>query len=179
MSKFTVYVPEGNDRRLMTRNQWLTECVVSEPGQSPRYLIFTHPVKIHAELNGEVLPMESFEKSTELFRYLDTLARQKAVLTSVHSRVWYLAASGLFELNTALRTPALRKGGANVVRHFLENQKGGRTPLRGSFDALLSFLEIRPTPLPFKTKSAPPAKHYVYNGIRHKGEAHRGKTAPC
>lgn len=157
MAKHTVNVDEAHfrSRRRMTAHEWLTECRV-EPGayRRPAHFRFLSPVWLTFD-QGEGRQRERFTESPALFRRLSTLVSADAVLIGVRSADWKLAPKGLFTLNHALRTPAVRKGGLNIVRHFLENQRGSRIALKGDFDALLSYLEIRPVFRAKTPKQAP------------------------
>lgn len=165
MGKHTVHVPEStlaSDRRRMTAAQWLTEFRVNAPSEGRTSVFrFAAPVRLTFD-QGDGLPRhEEFKESPSLFRRLYALALADAVLISVRSEGWKLNAKGLFTLNHALRTPAVRKGGLNIVRHYFDTRSANKIPLRGDFDALLSYLEVRPiltrkTPKPTPQKNLKP-----------------------
>lgn len=191
MSKHSVNVPDYalRGRRKYTAGQFLGEFGMMAGPDDRRLFRFRHPVRVESALTetGE-RRVEKFNEEPHLFRHLAELAHTGALILSLRSREWLLGPRGVQTLNLALVTPAVRKGGLNIVRHFLENVKGLRTPIRGDFEALLSYLEIRPLPRVKPAKSAPVnqskvsrsdsanAIHYVSSRIRHKGKGLREKN---
>ena len=145
MTTHRVHVPESalRDRRKMTAGQWLTELKIYDDGKTRAHL-FAHPVTVKSAATETTTGRARFVSSPALFRHLDALTRDGHVVLAIYCRGWKLGPHGIARINHALTTPAVRKGGLNIVRHFLENQRHGKTALAGSFDALLSFLEIRP-----------------------------------
>ncbi len=153
MPKYTVNVDEvmlRNGRQRLTAGQWLAQCRVYNKSEG-RLLVFDlpEPITISAVKNdGEKPETKICRKSWQI---LEMFCRGH--LVAVRWRSGYLGPRGLHTLNTALNTAAVRKGGLNIVRHWLENRTGGGGFLREDFFALLSFLEIRPV---FRVKTAKP-----------------------
>lgn len=178
MSKHTVFIPETNDFRRLTVRQWLAECRVKDANEGTSQILqLATPVTIIAVLpSGEYID-ETVEKSTALFRLLEYIARKSGVISHVFCRSWSLGVVALYELNFAQRTPAHRKGGLNIVRNFLENQRGGRVPLRSAFLDLLAFLEVRPTFFSHLTSTPPHAIRYVSCNERHNVKAGTAKKS--
>ena len=157
MPKYTVNVPDSADFRRMTAAQWLAEYRVLEKGDRSRAFNLPAPVRVTVVGEDERTRTTTVcRTATELFALLNA----PGLLGSVSWPGGKLGPVGLYQLNTALLTPAIRKGGHNIVRHWLSTRKGATVPLGCDFAALLSFLEIRPlftrkTPAPVESTSAP------------------------
>jgi hypothetical protein len=189
MAKHVVNVPEyaTSSRRMMTANQWLAEFAVRDAREKSRVLIFADPVRVsYLEPLDDKPRVLVCRTSPTLFSLLERLAYAGGILRAVSWRGHSLDAHGLFALNKANQTAAVRKGGLNIVRHWLENKTGTTVPLRGDFLALLSYLEIRPvsrvktgkndssTSTPDSAPAASTAIHYVSSRIRHNDKDLRG-----
>lgn len=146
MAKFTVNVPElSNSLRRYSMNEFLVEFAMTEPGtDSKRIFRFKDPIVIVVADSANQLSGHTYEYAGPLFRAFEEIRLADRVLVVVGALGWCLGYRDVYRLNHAVRTPALRKGGLSIIRHFLETKKGARVPLRGDFDALLSYLEIRP-----------------------------------
>lgn len=162
MTTHTVHVPESalRDRRKMTAGQFLTEMKIYEDGATRAHL-FGHTVTVKSAATETNTGRARFVSAPALFRHLETLRLSGQVVTGLYCKAWKLGPHGLAKLNLALTTYAVRKGGLTIVRHFLENQRHGKTAMRGSFDDLLSFLEIRPVFLPQAAQIDARSGHYV------------------
>lgn len=146
MAKFTVNVPEftGSHRRYNI-NEFLVEFAENDPADDRKRLFrFREPVCVIVATPENRVSGHLYALSTELFRALQEYVAGGSVIVELGARTWSLSYKAVYELNRALYTPALRKGGLNIVRKWLDTRKGYRTPLRGDFDALLAYLEIRP-----------------------------------
>lgn len=148
----------------MTPAQWLTEYEVT--GRTRIYRLPAPLTFRVATPAGNSLGHVS-RTSLELFRQLGEIAREDRIVLSASWGGHKLTAHGLHALNVALRQPAFKRDGRNIVRHWLEEVSRVRTPLPGHWESLLAYLEIRPVPA---RKNAQPvdAKHYVSTSLRHK-----------
>lgn len=168
MAKHIVHVPESllRSRQLKTSGQWLTETKVHEGQNSRRLFTFKSPVSV-GYVTSDVLSQQSLRcrTSTELFALFQRLQLSGGVICRLAWKGAKIGAKGLYELNRSIHSPAIRKGGLNIVRHWLENRRGSLTALAIDFPALLSFLEIRPVPSSKNAVASQNAMHYVYNTI--------------
>ena len=158
MPNYRVHVPDHHSRRLMTSAQWLAECRVRDKNE-PRTRVFDLPSPVHIQITAEddrTRTVRTCRTSTQLFALLG-----KGLVTACSWAGAKLGAHGLYSLNRAIHTAAVRSGGRSIVRHWLETRTGPLQPLGGDFANLLSFLEIRPVPCPLAAKKAPHAGHYV------------------
>jgi hypothetical protein len=153
----------------MSAGEFLTEFRLNEKGDTfDRHFKFSSPVTVVSVDPERVMVRERFTQAPSLFRHLDALAHAGAVVVSLKSRTWTIDACGLYAINAALRTSAVRKGGLNIVRHFLASRSHTGTPIGGDFDALLSFLEIRPVYTNNAALLKKPVIYYVSYLIGHK-----------
>lgn len=148
MSKHTVNVPEyvaASGRRKFTAAQFLAE-FQAVPGV-PRWRRYRSPIRVIACLPDESRLVLHVRRSTQM-RLL--LCRRDLVLKSVswgecgHARPGLLGVRGLFALNHAMHTGAVRRDGLSIVQHWMEHTSRSRGYLPGDFFDLLAFLEIRP-----------------------------------
>lgn len=158
MPKFSVHIPDadfsaGGLNRL-TPNEFIARYGVKE-GESQ---VFTLKPAVRlgwVEADERTRHRETHRRSTALFRFFDLLRRQRGLLTSVCWGAWRIGPQGLFALNHAIHTARGRKDGLSIVRAFLEDRPGPRTPLRCDWPALLDYLEIRPLFARETVESAP------------------------
>ena len=147
MTKHLVHVPEYvlSSRQLKTAGQWLTECIIHKGRDKRRQFTFRSPLSV-GYVTSDSLSHESLicPTSTDLFALFQRLQRCGGVLIRLGWKEAKIGAKGLYELNHAIHTFAIKKGGLNIVRHWLENRRGSMVPLAIDFPALLSFLEVRP-----------------------------------
>ena len=149
MTKHVVHVPESavSSRQLKTAGQWLTEFKVMDRAQKSRVHLFPSPVRVgfvhgaYTESDPQSLVCHT---SLALFALFQRLKFSGGVICRLTWKGCRIGPKGLYELNHAILTPAVRKGGLNIVRHWLENRRGSLTALAIDFPALLSYLEIRP-----------------------------------
>ena len=183
MSKYTVAIGEADfrNRHRMTAGQFLAAFRVYEQGDG-RTRVFDLPQPVTLTFAFEGTPNRLrlvLVNSLALFRALLTHAAAGGLLIAASARgSWKLNDHGLYALNHALRNPARRHGGLNIVRDFLEHKNGSLYPTRGTLNALFAYLEIRPilrakkekTPSPFAQNAnatpKPNAIYYVYNIYR-------------
>jgi hypothetical protein len=147
MAKHTVNVPDyaTSSRQKMTAGQWLAEFRQREAGEKSQVLVLPDPIRLcYVETRDNVKVSTICRTSTGFFRMLERLAFGQGVITGLTWRGRQLGAVDLFALNFANRTKATRKNGLNIVRWWLENRAGHRTPLRADVAAFFSYLEIRP-----------------------------------
>ncbi len=134
-----------SNRRLMTANQVLAEFSVWHGRARSSVLRLRHPVSVVTVGRDELTRTRHAVKlAPDLFRLLDQCARDDQMIVSLGWRGVKLGPHGLYALNAAVRTAALKKGGRNIVRHWLEDVKGSIIPTRSQFKDLLDFLEVRP-----------------------------------
>ncbi len=165
MAKFTVNVSEmSNSRRRYSVNEFLVEFAETPRGEdSKRIFRFLNPIVLIVADAANKLQGHRYEYAAQLFRAFEEIRIADQMLVEVGALGWCLSYRDVYQLNHALRTPALRKGGLNIVRHWLENKKGSSRPMRGDFDSLLAYLELRPIPVDppvSPAKSAPASKEY-------------------
>ena len=143
MPTYRVFIPERFSpcRRKMTEQQFLAEhCIYDRSDGITRVFDLPHPVRIEITApDDRTCKVKTCRTSTELFG----LFGEPGLITSLSWQNVRLGTSGLYALNYALHTGAVRKDGLNIVRHWLENRTGHSQPLGCDFAALLSFLEIR------------------------------------
>lgn len=163
MTKFTVHYFGGADKRKFTPGQFLAEFAEVEGGRS-RVLDLPHPVSIHWVDESERGFRERFTTAGALFAFFQRLHHARGTISSLTTSRLAVGPSGLYLLNHAIREHAVRIGGLNIVRHWLENRRGCRTPLGVDLAALFDYLEIRPlfrvktrkpTPTPTLTQPTP------------------------
>ncbi|MDD2764186.1 MAG: hypothetical protein PHE83_09465 [Opitutaceae bacterium] len=124
------------------------------PHRPPRAVQFPDPIRVVSVFPGDEahLVSQTFRVSFQLFRHLENLYRLGGLVVRLSWRGCQLGPLGLWAINQAVRAPALRQGGHNVVRNFVR-ENGSYVGTREDFFALLDYLEIRPLPL-----SSRPAK---------------------
>lgn len=155
MAEHRVNVPDSSlshGLRKMTAAQWLAEYRVAGRGEG-KTQVFTleSPVRLAwTARDDRTARVKVCKTSSQLFRELNVIAFAKGILTAATWRGARLGPQALHALNVALRTPAKKLGGKNIVRAFVEDRDGSSVALRGDWPALLSYLEIRPIfrPLP-------------------------------
>lgn len=146
MANYTVNVGEhtlARDRRRLTVGQWLVALSAREKGVPEGK---TRVFDLREAVTVSVVAQDGQKPLTKVCRkswqILGMFSR--GVIVALRWRSGGLGPVGLLSLNTALRTPAVRKYGLNIVQHWLENRPHGRAFLRDDLFALLSYLEIRP-----------------------------------
>lgn len=178
--KHTVHVTEADlrNRRKMTAGEWLSATKVYDRDGPTRVYDLPAPVRVaYVEADERTARAETLKKAPALFRLLDVIGRAKATITAVTWKTGRIGPGGLYALNHAIKTHAVRKGGLNIVRSWLENRPGSRVPFGSDFLDLLSYLEIRPIHKTSKTAPAP-AEYYVYNTVRHNQRGGGRKKRP-
>lgn len=146
VAKYLVNVGENTlarDRRRLTIGQWLVALAAREKGvPEGRTRIFDlrEPVTVSVVARDGEKPITKVCRKS--WQILPQMA--KGVVVAVRWRSGELGPTALLQLNTALRTGAVRKDGLNVVRHWEANRPLARGFLRDDLFALFSFLEIRP-----------------------------------
>lgn len=158
MPEFRVRVSEGESNGFdrMTVNEFLARYAV----RTEETTVFTLPSPVRLrwiEKDDRTPGTAVCRRSTALFRQLQAIAATGAIITAVAWRGAKIGALGLYSLNYALRTPRGHKRGINIVRAFLEDRPGPRTPLRVDWPALLDYLEIRPIFTRKRAESKKPA----------------------
>lgn len=190
MSKYTVHVDEAMTRgfRKLTASQWLalTRVYPKSEGRT-RVFDLAEPITVSVVASDGGKPVTRVCRKS--WQVLGMIFRPGLVV-ALRWRSAGLGPHGLHAFNTARFTAAVRKGGLNIVRHWLEHRPQGRTFLRDDLFALLSFLEIRPvftrktpkTARPFASKPTAPTKpngiYYVHSYIGHNAKDLGGKKAP-
>lgn len=146
MAEYLLEVGENTlarDRRRMTVGQWLVALSAREKGvPQGRTRIFDlrEPVTVSVVTKDGDKPLTKVcRKSWQLLGMFS-----KGVIVALRWRSGGIGPHGLYALNSALRTAALRKGGVSIVRHWLETRREGTPFLRNDLFALLAYLEIRP-----------------------------------
>jgi hypothetical protein len=142
MPRYTVNVPEYALRRKYTPGQFLAEFAEVTGRSKVRDL--RHPVRVTYVTRGEEKVSEVCRTASAIFALFQRVAVAKGALASLSWKGCRIGTAGLYELNHAIREPARRKGGLNIVRHWLETRRGCLTPLGVDLAALFDFLEIRP-----------------------------------
>lgn len=162
MAFYKVYLGPGDlGPRKYTAGQFMAQFGVLGGGKS-QVLTLRHPIRV-VSMQRDTAPrtVRVLRLSTDFFHHLADLAKRRSVITALSWAGARLGPQSLFALNVALRTPARRAGGLNIVRHWLEIERDVLIPTRGTVAELFDYLEIRPlftAPLP---QPAPAAKHYV------------------
>ncbi|MEK7383437.1 MAG: hypothetical protein AAB262_09135 [Elusimicrobiota bacterium] len=142
MAKYTVNVGENTllDRRRLSLRQWMEFLSAREVGvKEGRTRVFDlrEPITVSVVAKDGDKPITKIcRKSWDILPMFS-----KGIVTAVRWRSGELGPGALHQLNTALRTGAVRKDGLNVVRHWEQARRGF---LRDDLFALFSFLEIRP-----------------------------------
>jgi len=148
LSKHTVHVPDSVTRsglRRFTASQFLAE-FEAVPGV-PLWRRYRSPIRVIACLPDESRLVLHVRRVVQMQMLL---SRRDLVLKSVswgecgHARPGKLGVRGLYALNHALNTAAVRRGGLSIVQHWMANTSRTRGALPGDFFDLLAFLEIRP-----------------------------------
>lgn len=130
--------------RKYTVQQFLAEFAM-RGGKRTRVFDLTHPITIvSVEADDRTRQHHRITKSTEFFGVLRAIANENHIITTCRWAGARLGAHGLYILNTALRTYPKRKGGKNLVRHWMEEVAKTYSPLRCDIARLFSYLEIRP-----------------------------------
>lgn len=159
----------------MTARQWLTECKVHS-GERSRVFDLPSPVHVvHVAEDDLTVTRRRCRTSTDLFALFFT----PGIIVRCAWAGLQLGPHGLYELNYARFTGAVKVNGLNIVHHWLVNRPGMRTALGCDFAALLSFLEIRPVSRPSAVKKPANAIHYVQSTTGHKvGRKRDAKKRP-
>lgn len=150
MPRYIVNVPDNGDRRKFTRGQFLAEFAVTGDSR-PKALDLPRPVTARWVAVNEEKHTETFRSAAALFAFFQRLHICRGVIFALSWKGCSVGYSGLYELNRAVREHAVRKGGLNIVRHWLETRSGCRVPLGVDLAALFDYLEIRPV---FRGKKA-------------------------
>lgn len=141
MGKYRVYVPEFTGRRKMTAAQWLAEFRMHKKGDRTRIFDLAFPVTVSVQADDNAKPKTKVcRTSTQIFSMLC----EKGPVVRLAWRFGHVGANGLFALNKARTTGALRKDGLTIVHHWLATRPGFNRFMRDDLFSLLSFLEIRP-----------------------------------
>lgn len=144
MGRHTVNVPEyALGRKRYTAGQFLAEFAEMDGGRS-KVRDLPRPVTAQWADALENQFLETFRSSSALFAFFQHLHVCRGVIFRLAWKGCKVGPVGLYELNKAIRESAVRKGGINIVRHWLETRRGCMTPLGADLAALFDFLEIRP-----------------------------------
>lgn len=175
MSKYVVNYHGETPRRKYTAGQFLAE--FAEVHGRSRVRDLRKPVRVVWVNSVEEPVVEICRTASAIFALFQRVAVASGAICRLSWKGCTIGPAGLYALNHAIRTPALRKGGLNIVRHWLENRKGSMAPLGCDLSDLFDYLEIRPIyrgkrrdkapPSPTETQSpeAKDAIDYVYNTI--------------
>lgn len=173
MTKFVVNYYGDTPRRKYTAGQFLAE--FAEVAGRSRVGDLRKPVRVVWVNSVEVPVVEICRTASAIFALFQRVAIASGAICRLSWIGCTIGPAGLYALNYALRTPALRKGGLNIVRHWLENRKGTMAPLGCDLAALFDYLEIRPifraktqkksesAPTPTPSPESENAIDYVYN----------------
>ncbi len=140
MPTYKVFVPDSRSRRLMTATQWLAESRILDKGdRAGRFFVMRQTITLWTIASDDAaVSKHTFHGSNQLMRRLQELENEGAIITKCFSRDWELGALGLHTLNVAVHLKTVRRyRNANSISHYLT---------RGSFEDLLSYLEIRRRP---------------------------------
>lgn len=162
--RHTVHVTEADLRngRKMTAGEWLSATKIYDRDGPSRVHDLTKPVRVTwFDRDDRTRHAETCRRAPQLFRVFETVARARGTVTALTWSGAKLGPGSLYLLNHALRTPAVRKGGLNIVRHWLESRQGGMVALGCDFLSLLSFLEIRPLFAQMADSKKVNAEYYV------------------
>ncbi len=132
-------------RQLKTAGQWLAEFKVHDKGRKSQVCVLNPPVRV-GYVTSDNLSQQSLvcHSSTGLFALFQRLHLCRGVIVRLGWKGAKLGAKGLYDLNHAIHSFAVKKRGLNIVRHWLETERGCLTATRSDFPALLSYLEVRP-----------------------------------
>ncbi len=152
MTKYIVNYHGDTPRRKYTAGQFLAEFAECKGRSRVRDL--RNPVRVVWVNSVEVPVVEKCRTAGAIFALFQRVAVAHGAICKLSWKGCTIGHAGLYALNHAIRTPALRKGGLNIVRHWLENRKGSMAPLGCDLSDLFDFLEIRPI---FRGKTKKPA----------------------
>ncbi len=176
MTRYVVNVPEYITRKKFTPGQFLAEFAEVDGGRS-KIRDLVNPVRVVWVDAAECIEVDICRTAGAIFALFQRVAVASGAICRLSWTGCTIGPAGLYTLNHAIRHHAIRKGGLNIVRHWLETKRGWRTPLGSDLSALFDYLEIRPI---FRGKTAKKAAtaptetpapessnaiHYVYNTI--------------
>ena len=178
MARYIVNVPEYLSRKKFTAGQFLAEFAEVDGGRS-KIRDLVNPVRVVWATSAEVVTVEVCRTAGAIFALFQRVCVASGAICRLSWKGCTIGPAGLFTLNNAIRNVAVRKGGINIVRHWLENRRGCMVPLGCDLAALFDYLEIRPifrgekakTPSPSALETTAPAGpnaiRYVSSSIRH------------